>query len=119
MDIATFKSFKYEIALGNEVPLPEPKLDRFPHDQYSLQQFLRAACKEHVGALGKTGTKWYLINEKEEPVSLSKRADISLLLDFAVQMGIIEPKTADAGSDVFVPYQLSQAFWEKFDKFSA
>ncbi len=121
MDVETFKHFKYEMALGAAIPMPEPKIDYYPHSQFSVQQFLHTLCKENVGSLGKRGGKWEF-GEDAAGVRLSPRTDITQLLDYAEELGIIGPSSpdgapADQGPDVFIPYQLSKAYWDKFDKF--
>jgi hypothetical protein len=122
MDTETFKHFKYEIALGAAIPMPEPKIDYHPHSQFSVQQFLHTVCKQHIGSLGKRGTEWEFGEDAPAGVRLGSRPDIVQLLDYAEELGIIEPQHSDAVSNgtetgVFVPYQLSKAYWDKFDKF--
>jgi hypothetical protein len=123
MDITDYKYFKYEMALGTALPMPAPKLDTFPESQYSVQQFLHMVCKEHVGALGKREGKWCFGDEVEPKVNLGSRSDITLILDFAEQLGVIVRKPSDdggpSGEGGFTPYQLSQAYWERFDKFAS
>ena len=123
MDTATFKHFKYEIALGAAVPMPKPAIDFFPHCQYSVQQFLFTLCKENIGALGKKDGKWAFGEKFEPKVQVTKRHDIVQILDFAEQLKIIEPEQgsgAESGaSGSFIPYKLSEAYWDKFDKFTS
>ena len=118
----TLKHFRYEIALGAAIPMPKPPLDYYPQAQYSVQQFLLMLCKEQIGALGKKGKTWSFGPEAPDSVRLSSRPDIMELLDYAEEIRIIEPKPgAEAGSGdegAFVPYQLSQAYWDKFGKFA-
>jgi hypothetical protein len=127
-----YKYFKYEIALGNAIPMPEPKVDFFPHDQYSVQQFLRTLCKTHIGALGKKERVWAFGAAFAPKMKLSSRPDIQQLFDFAEEMGIIEPVPpgelpppaegasapveAEAG---FVAYRLTKIYWSKFDRFAS
>ncbi len=115
-----YKYFKYEIALGQAVPMPKPPINYFPNKQYSVQQFLHALCKEHVGSLGKRGGIWEFGEDAPKDAKLSSRSDVTQIFDFAEKMGIIEPESdaASATGDVFVPYRLSQAYQEKFDKFA-
>ena len=122
MDLETFKHFKYEIALGAAVPMPEPRIDYYPHSQFSVQQFLHTVCKAHIGSLGKRDGQWVFGEDAPAGARLSSRPDITQLLDYAENMGIIEPKPADGTSGspepgAFVAYQLSRSYWEKFDKF--
>ena len=112
MDTGSFKYFKYEITLGATMEMPQPKIDWYPHNQHSIQQFLYTLCKEHVGALGKKDGKWTPGDEEYAELKLGSRADITQMFDFAEQMGIIAP--ADAVGD-FTPYKLSDAYWTKFD----
>jgi len=122
MDAETFKHFKYEMALGAAIPMPEPKIDYFPHSQFSVQQFLHTLCKANVGALGKRAGVWSFGEGAPEGVRLSSRLDIVQILDFAEKLGIIEAVSAggdsgDQQSDVFTAYKLTEKYWEKFDKF--
>jgi len=118
MAIETIQHFRYEIALGSPIPFPEPKLDYYPHDQFCVQQFLRALCKEKVGSLGKQGGKWAFGPDAPASVKLSSRPDIRQVFDFAEQLGIIVPDSASGdGAEGFVPYKLAESYWEKFDKF--
>ncbi len=124
MDIETFKHFKYEIALGSPIPMPEPRIDYYPHSQFSVQQFLHALCKAHIGSLGKRGGRWAFGDDAPPGVRLSSRSDITQLLDYAEELGIIEPKPADGAVEVtdtgaFVTYQLSKSYWDKLDRFQA
>ena len=113
----TFKHFRYEIALGAPIPIPKPKIDYYSGQQYSLQQFLHTLCKENIGSLGKREGKWSFGEDAPKRAALHSRADITQLFDFAEQMGIIEPDSSAAGD--FIPYKLSEKYWEKFDKFSS
>jgi hypothetical protein len=122
MDVETFKHFKYEIALGAAIPMPEPKIDYYSHCQFSVQQFLHTLCKEHIGSLGKRKGEWQFGEDAPASARLSSRSDITQLLDYAEELGVIEPKPpegteADQSADIFVPYQLSKAYWDKFEKF--
>ncbi len=116
MGLELYKHFRYEMALGRDIPLPPPKLNVFPHSQFSLQQFLFTACKENVGALGKQEGKWEINPEVDAKTKLSSRPDFTQLLDYAEKLGIIEAKSSGDGD--FVTYQLSQAYWDKFDKYA-
>ena len=118
----TFRYFKYEIALGSPIPVPKPKLDVYPDYQNSVQQFLHRTCKQKVGTLGKRDGKWDFGGELFGKARLSSRRDITELLDYAVELGILEPAPAessasDTGGGEFVAYQLSKAYWDRFDKF--
>lgn len=117
----TYKHFKYEIALGEPFPMPKPPVNYYQNEQYSVQQFLRALCKLNVGSLGKRGGKWAFGEDAPLDAKLSSRPDITQIFDFAEKMGIIEPESEQsaAGEETFVPYKLSQAYWEKFDKFAS
>ena len=119
----SFKYFKYEMALGNAIPMPEPKIDFFPNRQYSFQQYLHTLCKENEGALGKQGGKWAFGPKYEPTVKLSTRADFTELLDFAEQLGVLEAaaseETQTVGEEPFVPYRLSEAYRNRFDKFAS
>jgi hypothetical protein len=122
MEVETFKHFKYEIALGASIPMPEPKIDYYPQSQFSVQQFLHTLCKEHIGSLGKRKGQWEFGEDAPSSARLSARSDITQLFDYAEELGIIEPKTdgdtpADQETDVFVTYQLSKRYWDKFEKF--
>ena len=117
MDITDYKYFKYELALGTALPMPSPKLDVFPESQYSVQQFLHAVCKENEGSLGKKEGKWCFGDEVQPKVNLSPRTDITQILDFSEQLGVIEPGTPTEGG--FTPYKLSQKYWDKFDKYAS
>ena len=102
--------------------MPKPPIDFYPNEQYSVQQYLRMICKVKVGSLGKRDGRWEFGGEVPEGVKLSSRPDIMQIFDFAAELKIIEPKPAE-GSDpnqpgVFIPYQLSQSYWDRFDKFS-
>jgi len=123
MQAETFKHFKYEIALGVAIPMPKPELNYYPKKQYSVQQFLHALCKEHVGSLGKRGGKWEFGPDAPHEARLSSREDITQVFDFAEKMGIIEPETTppsqpDENGEVFIPYRLSKAYWSRFDSFA-
>lgn len=114
--------FKYEIALGAAIPMPKQKIDVHPNDQNSVQQFLHALCKAHIGSLGKKDGSWAFGGELAHKAKLSSRPDIVEIFDTVEELGIIEKATPEnvvvKDEDTsFVPYQLSQAFWEKFDKF--
>ena len=122
MYVETFKHFKYEIALGKAIPMPKPTIDYYPNYQYSVQLFLHALCKTHVGSLGKIEGKWSFGENAPKEVRLSARFDIIQIFDYAEKMGIIEPKPSDSGLDreeaAFIPYQLSKAYWDRFDKYA-
>lgn len=113
MDTASYKYFKYEITLGAPMPMPQPKIDWYPHNQHSIQQFLYTLCKEHIGALGKKDSQWVAGDEEYQNLKLSSRSDITQIFDFAEEMGIIEP--GDAAGD-FTAYKLSKTYWAKFDE---
>lgn len=115
MDSETYNHFRYEIALGADIPMPKPKLDVFPQSQFSLQQFLLTVCKQQIGALGKREGRWSFGGDAAY-VKLSSRTDITQLLDFAEKLGIVEP--ADPGDDPdYIPFKLSKAYWTRFDKY--
>lgn len=116
-----FKFFKYELALGTPIPMPKPKIDAFPNDQNTVQQFFHAAFKVHAGALGKKDGKWAFSEGVGPDVKLSTRPDITQLFDFAVELGVIEPAQPGQSSadGAFTPFQLSKAYWDKFDKFAS
>lgn len=111
------------MALGNAIPMPEPKIDFFPNRQYSFQQYLHTLCKENVGALGKQGGKWVFGAKFEPTVRPSSRPDFTELLDFAEQLGVLVPApsedTQTVGEEPFVAYQLSEAYRNRFDKFAS
>ncbi|MBU1319549.1 MAG: hypothetical protein KKG33_01730 [candidate division Zixibacteria bacterium] len=118
MSIEAYRHFKYEMALGADVPMPEPKIDFYPHNQFTLQQYLHILCKVHVGSLGKLNGKWKFGEDAPPNVRLSSRPDIVQLFDFAEKMGIIEAKPSEGGESTdFQPYQLSKQYWDKFDKY--
>jgi hypothetical protein len=122
MDRETLMYFKYEFALGRGIPMPKPKLDVFPHSQHTVQQFLHEVCKENVGALGKRNGEWEFGGEAGEEVHLRTRPEIIQILDVAEELGIIEPKSGEAsqeGEGGFIPYQLSEMYWNKFDEFAS
>lgn len=117
MESMTFKYFKYEIALGTTVPMPQPKIEVFPHDQFSVQQYLHTLCKAHVGSFGKRNGEWDFADDVRGDVKLYTRPDIIQILDFSEKLGIIEQAPAEgaAGGGDFVPYKLSKAYWTRFD----
>jgi len=117
MSIEEYRHFKYEMALGSDIPMPEPKIGYYPHDQFTLQQYLLTLCKQHIGSLGKSNGKWRFGDDAPPNVRLSSRPDIVQLFDFAEKLGIIVPAEGGESAD-FQPYQLSKAYWEKFDKYS-
>jgi len=122
--MSTFKSFKYELALGATIEMPKPKLDFFPNEQYSVQQYLYTLCKANIGSLGKKGSKWALAGPDSDKVKLGTRADVTEIFDFAEQLKIIIPKPdqtpeAGEGEEPFVVYQLSEPYWDRFDKFAS
>jgi len=119
MDKAALKLFRYELALGKEVPVPKPQVDYHSNSQYCIQQFLHALCKEHVGSLGKRNGKWEFGPDAPASVKLSSRPDIKEQFDFAEELGIIVPAEGGENAEGFTPYQLSKASWEKFDKFAS
>lgn len=102
--------------------MPEPKIDYYPHNQFSVQQFLHTLCKQHVGSLGKKNGVWELDQDAPASARLSARQDLVEILDYAEQLGIIVPAppggaSADQADGAFTPYKLSEAYWERFDKF--
>ena len=110
------KYLKYEIALNQPIPMPKPQMDWYPHSQFSLQQFLYMVCKENIGALGKKDGKWVPGEEEYKNIKLSSRSDVTDLFDVAEHLGIIVPKPdSPQGEGVFIPYQLSEAYWDKFN----
>jgi hypothetical protein len=119
---ATFKYFKYEIVLDNPIPMPKPEIDFYAHHQYSVQQYLHTLCKVHIGALGKKDGKWEFGEGPEPTVPLGPRPDITQIFDYAADLGIIVPAEGIENADqpgTFVPYQLSKAYWTKFDKYAS
>ena len=116
MYTVTRASFRYEIALGAPFPMPEPKLDYFPHSQDNFQQFLHTLCKKSIGSLGKKDSKWAFGEDCPTSVKLGSRADIRQLFDFAEELGMIAP-SPDSGSEGFITYQLTEGYKDKFDKF--
>lgn len=117
MDTEYFKYFKYEIALNQPVPMPKPKMDWYPHSQFSVQQFLFMVCKENIGALGKKDGKWVPGEEEYKDIKLGSRQDVTDIFDATEKLGIIVPKPdAQQGEGVFVPYQLSETYWDKFNE---
>lgn len=122
--MSTFKSFKYELALGAAIEMPKPKLDFFPNEQYSVQQYLHTLCKANIGSLGKKGSKWSFAGPDSEKVKLSTRADVTEIFDYAEQLKIIVPKPdqpppGEGEDQPFVVYQLSEPYWDRFDKFAS
>lgn len=117
MDKAALKHFRYELALGKEVPMPKPKVDFFPNSQYSVQQFLHALCKENVGSLGKKDGKWEFGADCPDSVRLSSRPDMKDIFDFVDELKIIIPVESGADDQGFTAYQLSKSSWDKFDKY--
>ncbi len=116
MSIETYSHFRYEIALGAPIPMPQPPIDYFDKQQYSLQQYLHALCKDNVGALGKKEGEWSFGPDAPETVQMYKYTEFIELLNYAERMGLIVP--AEAQGD-FTPYKLSETYWEKFDKFAS
>ncbi len=116
----TYKHFKYEIALDQAIPMPKPALDYFTNYQYSVQQYLYALCKMHVGSLGKKEGKWSFGEDAPPTVKLASRPEIVQIFEFAEKMGVIEPASSEspAGEGQFIPYKLTQAYWDKFDKYA-
>lgn len=115
--------FKYELALGAAIPMPKQKIDVFPNDQDSVQQYLYILCKAHIGSMGKKEGSWAFGGEFANKVRLSSRPDIVEIFDAVEELGIIEkasPENVTVKSDdeAFIPYQLSKAYWEKFDKYA-
>ncbi|MBN1211208.1 MAG: hypothetical protein JXA92_01405 [candidate division Zixibacteria bacterium] len=115
--------FKYELALGAAIPMPKQKIDVYPNDQDSVQQFLHALCKAHIGSLGKRDGSWAFGGELAHKVKLSSRPDIVEIFETVEELGIIEKAAPDQvvvkDEDAsFIPYQLSKSYWEKFDKFA-
>jgi len=119
---ATFKYFKYEIVLDNAIPMPKPEIEFFPHNQYSVQQYLHTLCKVHIGALGKRDGKWEFGEGPYDKVPLGPRPDVTQVFDYAAELKIIVPVEGVENADqpgTFIPYQLSKAYWTKFDKYAA
>ncbi|MEZ5360001.1 MAG: hypothetical protein R3F48_14390 [Candidatus Zixiibacteriota bacterium] len=119
----TYKHFRYEIALGAEIPMPKPPIDYFPHDQFTVQQYLHTLCKVNVGSLGKVDGKWALGKDCPSHVRLSTRPDIIQVFDFAEKKGILIPAPEEGQKieglpEGFVVYQLSKEYWDKFDGFT-
>ena len=117
------KYFKYEIALDSAIPMPKPKIDIYTNDQDNVQQFLHALCKTHIGSLGKNEGSWEFGGELAHKVRMSSRPDIVDIFDIVEELGIIEKASAENITvkderETFVPYQLSKAYWTKFDKFA-
>ena len=117
------KYFKYEIALDSAISMPKPKIDIYANDQDNVQQFLHALCKTHIGSLGKNEGSWEFGGELAHKVRLSSRPDIVDIFDIVEELGIIEKASADNITvkderEAFIPYQLSQGYWTKFDKFA-
>ncbi len=124
MDAETIKYLKYEIALGSVIPMPPPPIDYYTSKQFSFQQFIFTLCKAHIGSLGKKDGVWSFGPDAPERAKLGSRSDITELFDFAAELGLIEEIPPDQepkerGEGVFVPYQLSKAYWDKFDKFAS
>lgn len=119
----TFKYFKYEIVLDNPIPMPKPEIEFFQHHQYSVQQYLHTLCKVHIGVLGKKDGKWEFGGDDSTPtVPLGPRPDIIQIFDHAEQLGIIAPVEGVENADqpgTFIPYQLTKAFWTRFDKYAS
>ncbi len=118
----TYKHFRYEIALGAEIPMPKPPIDFYPHDQFTVQQYLHTLCKVNVGSLGKIAGKWAFGKDCPAGVKLGSRSDIAQVFDFAEKKGILVEAPAEAQSieglpEGFTVYQLSPDYWDKFDKF--
>lgn len=120
MNVETFKYFKYEIALNQPIPMPKPPIDYYVNDQYTVQQFLRILCKVHVGSLGKKDNKWCFGEDAPHDAKLGSRPDITQMFDFAEKLGIIVQSQAEgeSGEGAFIPYKLSDAYWDKFDKYA-
>lgn len=118
---ATFKYFKYEIVLDNPIPMPKPEIEFYPHHQYSVQQYLYTLCKLHPGSLGKRDGKWEFGEGPYEKVPLGPRPDVTQIFDYAQELGIIVPAEGAATDQpgTFIPYQLSKAYWTRFDKYAA
>ena len=124
MDVETFRHFKYEIALGAPIPMPKNKIEYFPHNQFTVQQYLHTLCKVNIGALGKKDGRWYFPGEEGQAARLHSRPDILEIFDAAEKMGILEPKPPEEEPQVsaeegFAPYRLSKSYWEKFDKYAS
>ncbi|MCK5126961.1 MAG: hypothetical protein KAR42_11960 [candidate division Zixibacteria bacterium] len=103
--------------------MPKPPIDFYPHDQFTVQQYLHTICKVNVGALGKIDGKWTFGKDCSPAVRLSSRSDISQVFDFAEKKGILVEAPQEAQSleglpEGFVVYQLSQEYWDKLDKFA-
>ena len=116
-----FKYFKYEMVLGNPIPMPKPEIEYFPRKQYSVQQYLHTLCKVHIGALGKVDGKWEFGEGPAPKVPLGPRQDVVQIFNYAEDLGIIVPAEGVENADqpgTFIPYQLSKSHWSRFDKFA-
>lgn len=118
MDTKGLKFFKYEIALGSAMPMPKPALDLFPYEQNSVQQFLYTVGKKQVGALFMKERKWHLKEEGKDEFLLSKRPDISEILDYATELGILVAAETTDSPETPVTYKLSERYWDKFNKYA-
>lgn len=126
----TYRHFKYEIALGAEIPMPKPPIDYYEKEQFSVQQYLHTLCKVHVGSLGKIEGKWAFGPDAPKSAKLGSRPDITQIFDYAEKMGIIEAAPGEnlppaegeeapsEGAGPFTPYKLSQGYWTAFDRFA-
>ena len=74
--------------------------------------------------LGKREGKWGFGGEYKDKVKLHTRSDITEILDFVEELGIIEPAPGEGGEIVqgeegFTPYKLTDKYVEKFAKFAS
>ena len=123
MDTKTLKYLKYEIALNSPIPMPQPEIDYFKGKQHSVQQFLYMLCKKNVGSLGKKDGRWEFGDEAHGKGKASSRPDITEFFDAFVELGIIVPKppdgTAADADGVFIPYELTESYAERFAKLAS
>ncbi len=119
MSQETLKHFRYEIALGVAIPMPKPVINYYPHNQYSVQQYLHTLCKEHAGSLGKRDGKWAFGEDASSDVKLFNYPEVLQIFDFAEQMGVIDPQSpGEPAEGAFVTYKLSEKYQERFNKFA-
>lgn len=119
----TLKYFEYEMTLGAEIPMPKPKINFLTGYQYSVQQYLFALCKTHIGSLGVKEGKWEIRGEGREVIGLGPRPELCQIFDWSKELSIIETVPdeeipAEAKEDGFAPYRLTKEYWARFDKFA-
>ncbi len=124
MATMTLKYFEYELTLGAEIPMPKPKVNFLTGHQYSVQQYLLALCKEHVGSLGKVEGKWEIRGDERAAIRLGPRPDLVQIFSWTEDLKIIEPvpdeEVPDEVKEVgFTPYRLTKGYWTSFDKFAS